>query len=309
MSAAVKKSVQHSGMAAIVGRPNVGKSTLLNALVGEKIAIVSKVPQTTRNQVRGIYGDERGQIVFVDTPGLHRVKDRLDQFMKSTAMGSLNDTDVIIHLVDAMDSVGADEEELVRRLAALEIPVIVGFNKVDKGDRCIPEYIGLWERMSGKKITELKNVVIVPLSGKSGLNLDKLLDLLFERLPPGPPLYPQDTVCDIPQRMVMADIIREKLLNVMREEVPHSLAVIIESIEPRRKKTQHINALILVEKDSHKSIVIGKSGSVLKKIGTLARTELEDLLESRVYLEIHVKVKKDWRDNIEYLQQMGYDSI
>jgi GTP-binding protein Era len=197
----------------------------------------------------------------------------------------------------------------VRRLAGLEIPVILGFNKVDKGDKYIPEYIALWERLTGKSISDLKQLTILPLSGKSGINIEKLLGLLFEILPEGPPLYPEDTVCDIPQRMVIADIVREKLLGIMREEVPHALAVIIESIEPRRKKTQHINALILVEKDSHKAIVIGKGGQVLKKIGTQARAELEQLLESKVYLEVHVKVKKDWRDNVDLLQQMGYDSL
>lgn len=304
-----KDKILHSGMVSIVGRPNVGKSTLLNALVGEKIAIVSRIPQTTRNQVRGIYNDERGQIVFIDTPGLHAVKDRLDHFMKTTAMGTINDTDAIIHLVDVMDPVGPEEEDLVRRLSALEVPVILGFNKIDKGDKHIPEYIALWERLTGKSISDLDKLTILPISGRDGTNIEKLLSILFERLPEGPPLYPEDTVCDIPQRMVIADIIREKLLGIMRQEVPHSLAVIIESIEPRRKKTQHINALILVEKDSHKAIVIGKSGQVLKKIGIQAREELEKLLESKVFLEIHVKVKKDWRDNVDLLQQMGYDSL
>ncbi len=299
----------HSGMVSIVGRPNVGKSTLLNKIVGEKIAIVSKVPQTTRNQIRGIYTDERGQIVFVDTPGVHRGQDQLDKFMNQSAYGITHEADVIIHLVDANDTVGPEEEELVQRLHSLKVPIILGLNKVDLKGKTISQYLKLWEKVSGKPVQDIPRFTILPLSGKDGTNVTKLIDLVFEALPEGDALYPEDTVCDIPQQMVIADIIREKLYSLLEQELPHSIAVIIETIEPRQNKTLHIRALILVERDSQKSIVISKGGQLLKKAGTLARVELEELLESKVFLEIFVKSKKDWRDSPSLLQEMGYQFI
>jgi len=296
-------------MVAIVGRPNVGKSTLLNRLMGEKVAIVSNVPQTTRNQVRGIYSDQRGQIVFVDTPGVHANRDRLDKYMNKAAYAMIEDTDCIIHLVDTKDPVGKEEEEIVKKLLASKISVILGLNKVDIKTKYIPDYIQLWERVSGKPATKLKKLTLLPLSGKEGINIDKLFDFLFSFLPKGPALYPQDTLYDVPQRMVIADIVREKLLNIMRHEIPHSLAVIIESIEPRRRKTLYLRVLIVVESESQKKIVIGKSGQILKKVGIQAREELEDLLESKIFLEIFVKQKKKWRDDGSLLEEMGYVSI
>ena len=301
-------AILHSGMASIVGRPNVGKSTLLNKLVGEKIAIVSNVPQTTRNQVRGIYTDERGQIVFVDTPGLHMPKDKLDRFMQKSAYTTTDETDCVIHLVDVSEPTGEEEEAIVRRLAKLRIPVIMGLNKIDITDKFIPDYIELWERIKGCPVTEFGNFHMIPVSGKAGTNIDELMDILFKHLPEGEPLYPSDVVTDIPQKMAIADIVREKLFGVLRQEIPHAIAVVIESIE-QRKKAVYIRVLIFVESDSQKRIVVGKQGGTLKEVGKLARQDLQDLLEAKVFIELFVKAKKNWRDDISLLQEMGYDSI
>lgn len=301
-----EKKDSRCGIVAIVGRPNVGKSTLLNKIIGEKIAIVSKVPQTTRHQIRGIYTDERGQIIFIDTPGFLRGKDKLDQFLKQAAVSTFHDADGIIHLVDSSETVGREEEEVVSNLKDLKIPIIVGFNKIDLKGKHLPEYISLWERAKGKPAAEISSLTLLPLSGKRGTNVDKLLDLLFELLPQGPALYPPDIISDLPQKMAVADIIREKLLNIMREEVPHSIAVIIEQFEPRKKNVMYVGAVILVERDSQKEIVIGKGGNVLKTIGILAREELETLLDTSVFLDLHVKLKSNWRDDGPLLQDLGY---
>ncbi len=294
------------GTVAIVGRPNVGKSTLLNAIVKEKVAIVSKIPQTTRQQIRGIYNDERGQIIFVDTPGLHAGRDKLDRFMRKSAYGVTQQAECIIHLVDSSRSVGREEEQIVENLGALKVPIVLGLNKIDlKGER-VAQYLELWERLKGVPVQKIKNFTLIALSGLQGKNIDELLDVLFGVLPEGPRLYPEDALTDTPQRMAIADIIREKLLGVLRQEVPHSVAVVIENTQPRRKKTIYIQALILVERDSQKTIVIGKNAKLLKEIGQQARLELENLLESKVFLELRVKTKKDWRDNDELLLEMGY---
>ncbi|MCC6758779.1 MAG: GTPase Era [Candidatus Omnitrophica bacterium] len=300
------KQICRSGMVSIVGRPNVGKSTLLNKILGEKVSIVSKVPQTTRNQIRGIFTDERGQIVFVDTPGVHKGRDQLDQFMNQSAYGITSEADVIIHLVDANDRVGMEEEELVRRFSDMKVPVILGLNKVDMKGKNISEYIALYERISGKPIQENPRITLLPLSGKDGTNVPKLIDLVFELLPEGEKLYPEDTVCDIPQKMVIADEIREKLYMLLDDELPHSIAVIIENLEQRKGKLLYIQAVIVIERDSQKSIVIGKNGGILKKAGSLARKDLEELLDTKVFLELFVKSQKDWRDSPSLLQDMGY---
>lgn len=295
------------GMACIVGRPNVGKSTLLNAIVGEKVSIVSDVPQTTRQQIRGIYTDERGQIVFIDTPGLHLGGDRLDKFMNRSSLGALQGVDVIIHLADSSEHVGQEERYVISQLKTLKKPTILGLNKVDIGrGKYIPEYIQLWEETTGKNVQDLKRLVLLPLSAFKGTNVDKLLDLVFEYLPEGPLLYPEDVITDLPQRLAMADLIREKLFRVMREEIPHSIAVTIEHVQPRKGKTLQIKALISVERDSQKEIVIGKKGAVLKEAGTAARKDLEDLLEQKVFLELYVKTSGNWRDDPSQLEEMGY---
>lgn len=301
------KSNFKSGMVSIVGRPNVGKSTLLNRLVGEKIAIVSKVPQTTRSQIRGVYTDERGQIVFIDTPGLHVGKDKLDRFMNNAADLGARDADCIIHLVDTMDRVGGDEEEIVYRLSRLSLPIILGLNKADMNAKYMNDYIQLWERVAGKPVTELKNFVMMPLSAKTGMRVEELYEEIFHFLPKGPLLYPEEIVCDIPRKMAISDIIREKLLRILKDEVPHSIGIAIESLRPVKGRTFRIEATVLVEKETQKRIVVGKGGDNLKRVGTLAREELEDLLESKVYLDLFVKVKKHWRDDDLLLTEMGYD--
>lgn len=307
MNKPVKEEKFKTGVASIVGRPNVGKSTLVNKLLGEKIAIVSNIPQTTRNQIRGVYNDERGQIVFIDTPGLHLGHDKLDKFMNRASLGSLQDVDVVIHLVDTTEHIGVEERNVVDQLKGLKCPIILGLNKVDIGKgKYISEYIQLWEEAKGKKINEIKNITLLPLSGMTGVHIDKLIDLVFEHLSEGPLFYPRDTVCDYPRKMVISDTIREKLFQIMREEVPHSIAVVIEDMKPRKGNTLYIRAVILVERDSQKEIVIGKNGAVLKKIGSEARKELEELIEQKVFLELFVKAAKNWREDHTVLEQMGY---
>ena len=295
------------GTVAIIGRPNVGKSTLLNALLGEKISIVSDVPQTTRQQIRGIYTDERGQIVFIDTPGFHVGHDSLNKHMNRASRGAMEDVKVVIHLVDANDRIGQEERQVITRLKDCGKTIIVGFNKVDlsKG-KYIPDYIQLWEEMRGKPVGEMPDLILLPLCALKGTNVDKLIDVLFEHLSEGPLLYPPDVITDLPQRMAMADLIREKLFFVMREEVPHSIAVIIEGVQPKKGKTLHIRAVILVERDSQKEIVIGKGGAVLKEAGTAARVDLEALVGGKVFLELFVKIQRDWRQDQSILEEMGY---
>ncbi|MBI5149847.1 MAG: GTPase Era [Candidatus Omnitrophica bacterium] len=296
------------GMVAIVGRPNTGKSTLLNRIVGEKVAIVSQVPQTTRNQIRGIYNDERGQIVFIDTPGLHIGRDKLDKFMNQSSVGTFHEADCIVYLVDTSRRVGQEEEYAAGRLAAVKAPVILGLNKIDLKGKHISEYISLWEKAKGKPVPEMEKFTLLPLSGKDGTNAEKLVTIIFDYLPEAPALYPQDIVCDVPQRLVIADIVREKLFELMKEEIPHALSVVIEDMR-RKGKVTHIKALILVERETQKEIVIGKGGQVLKTVGTLARKELEELLETKVFLELYVKVQKQWRNDDSFLQELGYEKF
>ncbi len=294
-------------MVAIVGRPNVGKSTLLNAILGEKVSIVSDVPQTTRHQIRGIYTDERGQIIFIDTPGMHAGKDKLDKYMNHASLGSIDSVDAVIHMVDASEKTGPEEQHVISRLNKCGKPMVVGLNKIDitKG-KFVPEYIKLWEDTRGVPMTEMTDIVLFPLSALKGTNVKKLVDLLFEQMPQGPLLYPQDAITDLPKRMAMADLIREKLFHLMREEIPHSIAVIVEGVQPKRGKVLHIRALILVERESQKEIVIGKGGAILKQVGSQARKDLEELVDSKVFLELFVKTNSNWRQDYGTLEEMGY---
>ncbi|OGX29924.1 MAG: GTPase Era, partial [Omnitrophica WOR_2 bacterium RIFCSPHIGHO2_01_FULL_48_9] len=260
-----------------------------------------------RNRIRGIYNDERGQIIFIDTPGLVLGRDSLDKLLKKASFGTVEEADCIVHLVDSSEPTGLEERNIVERLSKVKAPVIVGLNKIDLKGKHVSAYIELWEHIKGKPIQEIKNLILLPLSGERKTNVEKLIDLLFDCLKEGPALYPKDIVCDIPKKIVIADIIREKFLNIVRQEVPHSLTVVVESIEPRRGKVLYIRAVVLVERDSQKEIVIGKAGHVLKEVGTLARQELEELLERKIFLETHVKAQKDWRDDVSLLQELGYD--
>jgi len=296
-----------SGMVAIVGRPNVGKSTLLNAILGEKVSIVSDVPQTTRHQIRGIHTDERGQIVFIDTPGIHVGKDKLDKYMNKASVGTLDSVDAVIHMVDVSEKTGLEEKHVISRLNKCGKPIIVGLNKIDitKG-KFVPEYIKLWEEIRGVPMTQMNDLILFPLSALKGTNVKKLVDILFEQMPFGPFLYAEDTITDFPKRMAMADLIREKLFLLMREEIPHSIAVIIEGVQPKRGNVTHIRAAILVERESQKEIVIGKAGAILKQVGTEARKDLEDLVEGKVFLELFVKSSSNWREDYSTLEEMGF---
>jgi GTP-binding protein Era len=296
-----------SGMVTIIGRPNVGKSTLLNKIIKEKVSIVSKVPQTTRSQIRGIYTDDRGQIVFLDTPGLHRGGDRLDKYMNKVSTGSISDVDCIIYLVDTNKRIGPEEESVAHQLRKTRSPVIFGLNKVDLKAAYFDEYIRFWESVKGQDVQSMKNVTLMPLSSKNGINIEVLLDTVFGYLPEGELLYPEDIISDTPRRLAVADIIREKLFRNMRKEVPHQIGVTVESMKPVKGKTLRIRAVIFVARQTQKEIVIGRQGAMLKKVGTEARKDLEDLLEGKVFLDLLVKVQKRWRDDALLLQELGYE--
>lgn len=296
-----------SGMVSIVGRPNTGKSTLLNKIVGEKIAIVSKIPQTTRNQIRGMYNDERGQIVFIDTPGFHFETDNLDRFMNSAVTSTIDGVDCLIYLVDPTRRLGQEEERIAAKVKDAKVPIILGLNKIDMKSARPDVYIEFFEKVMGKSVQDMENVSLVALSGERGMNVDKLVDVIYEFLPEGDPLYDLDTITDLPQKMAVSDIIREKFLMRLRQELPHAIGIFIEQLRPIKGGTMYVKALVYVETNSQKEIVIGKNGSTLKEVGTDARADLEYLLDQKVFLEFFVKSNKHWRDDIAILQELGYD--
>ena len=291
-----------SGFVAIIGRPNVGKSTLMNHLIGQKIAITSKKPQTTRNKIQTVYTCEDGQIIFLDTPGIHKAKNKLGEYMVNVAEQTLKDVDVILWLVEPTTYIGAGEKHIAEQLQKTSLPVILVINKVDtvkKEDilQVIDNYRKLYDFAE-----------IIPASALRGQNTKDIVNSLFKYMPYGPMFYDEDTVTDQPQRQIVAEIIREKALHALDEEIPHGIAVTIEKM--RERKGQHIvdiEATIICERDSHKGIIIGKQGSMLKKIGTQARIEMENLLDMKVNLQLWVKVKKDWRDSDMLLKNYGYD--
>ena len=294
------------GVVSIVGRPNVGKSTLLNAIIGEKVAIVSKVPQTTRNRVRGIYSEDRGQIIFNDTPGMHKSKDTLDKYMNNVSCAAIPDADCVVYLVDTQRYIGEEEDNVVMKLKHVKMPIIMGLNKIDKKKNLIPSYIEMWEKEKGIPISEMKNFSLVTLSAIKEINIDKLLDIIFDYLPEGPACYPTDTIRDVPKRLVVSDFIREKIFRYMKEEIPHSIGVQVEEIRPIRGKTFLVRAIIYVEYSRQKQIIVGKEGENLKKIGKEARMDLEDLLGTKVFLDLFVKTKERWRYNTNVLNELGY---
>ena len=291
-----------SGFAAIIGRPNVGKSTLMNHLIGQKIAITSRKPQTTRNRIQTVYTSERGQIVFLDTPGIHKAKNKLGEYMVNVAQRTFQDADVILWLVEASDYIGAGERHIAQQLKRTKLPVILVMNKVDRVEKKeIPDYIEAYRKI-------LDFAEIVPVSALRSVNLDTLLDCIFKYLPYGPQFYDEDTVTDQPQRQIVAEMIREKTLRCLEEEIPHGIAVTIEQMKERPEGgLVDIEATIICERDSHKGIIIGKQGAMLKKIGSQARTEIEKMLEEKVNLKLWVKVKKDWRDSDFLIKNFGYD--
>lgn len=289
-----------SGFAALIGRPNVGKSTLMNCLIGQKIAITSNKPQTTRNRIQTVYTSEKGQIVFVDTPGIHKAKNRLGDYMVNVARRSLSEVDVILWLVEPSNYIGAGEESILEQLSRVNTPVILVINKIDTVKK--EELLGFIDTYRKR----MDFAEIVPVSALKKDNTEELLSCIFKYLPYGPAFYDEDTVTDQPQRQIVAELIREKALRTLEEEIPHGIAVTIEKMK-RRGKIMDIEATIICERDSHKGIIIGKQGSMLKKIGSQARRDIEDMLECQVNLQLWVKVKKDWRDSDFLLKNFGYN--
>ena len=288
-----------SGFVALIGRPNAGKSTLLNALVQQKIAIISPKPQTTRNSIRAIRTDADSQIIFVDTPGIHKPKHELGTQMNKEAYSAASGVDLIYYLVDGSVPFGSGDEFVLNTLRQMHLPVYLILNKIDllEKEQLIDLLLAWQRRMDFKEI--------IPISAKTQNNLGQLIEVTKNDLTDGVQYYPADQVCDYPEQFIMAEIIREKVLLLTEEEVPHSVAVVIERI---RKNREHliINAMILVERDSQKGIIIGKQGRMIKQIGTLAREELQGLLGEPIFLELFVRVEKDWRNKKAKLQQLGY---
>lgn len=290
-----------SGFATLIGRPNVGKSTLMNHLIGQKIAITSNKPQTTRNRIQTVYTSEEGQIVFVDTPGIHKAKNKLGEYMVNVAERTLSEVDVILWLVEPTTFIGAGEQHIAEQLRKTKTPIILVINKIDTVKR--EEIL--------KSIDAYKDICdfaeIVPCSALKGDNAKDLIDAIMKYLPYGPQFYDEDTVTDQPERQIVAELIREKALRSLNEEVPHGIAVSIDQMKARNRKLIDIDATIICERDSHKGIIIGKQGAMLKKIGSQARPEIEDMLGKKVNLKLWVKVKKDWRDSDFLIKNFGYD--
>lgn len=289
-----------SGFATLIGRPNVGKSTLMNRLIGQKIAITSNRPQTTRNRIQTVLTTEEGQIVFLDTPGIHKAKNKLGEYMVNVAERTMEDVDVILWLVEPTGYIGVGERHIIEQLKKTKTPVILVINKIDTVKKdALFAFIDTYRK-------ELDFQEIVPVSALKGDNTDELVKCIFKYLPYGPAFYDEDTITDQPMRQIVAELIREKALRLLEDEIPHGIAVSIESMK-EKGKICHIDATIVCERESHKGIIIGKGGAMLKKIGSTARPEIEDLLEMQVNLQLWVKVKKDWRDSDFLLKNFGYD--
>lgn len=288
-----------SGFVTLIGRPNVGKSTLMNYLIGQKIAITSNKPQTTRNRIQTVLTTDEGQIVFVDTPGIHKAKNKLGEYMVNVAEKTLNEVDVVLWLVEPTTFIGAGEQHIAKQLQRVKTPVILVINKVDsvKREEILPAIAAY------KDIYDFAD--IVPVSARSGDNTDELLRVIMKYLPYGPQFYDEDTVTDQPERQIVAELIREKALHSLQDEIPHGIAVAIDHMK-MQNKVMHIDATIICERDSHKGIIIGKQGSMLKKIGSTARYEIERMLDCKVNLKLWVKVKKDWRDSEFLMKNFGY---
>ena len=292
-----------SGFVTLIGRPNVGKSTLMNHLIGQKIAITSNKPQTTRNRIQTVYTSEQGQIVFLDTPGIHKAKNKLGEYMVNVAERTLNEVDVILWLVEPSTFIGAGEQHIAQQLTKTKTPVILIINKIDTVKKEeILKFIDAY-----RKIYNFAE--IIPVSALRAQNLDTVIDTIFKYLPYGPMFYDEDTVTDQPQRQIVAEMIREKALRCLDEEIPHGIAVSIARMKerPGAGLMYDIEATIICERDSHKGIIIGKGGSMLKKIGSNARRDIENMLEAKVNLQLWVKVKKDWRDSDFMIKNFGYD--
>ena len=289
-----------SGFVTLIGRPNVGKSTLMNRLIGQKIAITSNKPQTTRNRIQTVLTTEEGQIVFVDTPGIHKAKNKLGEYMVNVAERTLNEVDVVLWLVEPTTFIGAGEKHIAEQLGKVRTPVVLVINKVDMVKK--EEILGFIDAY--RKIYDFAE--IVPVSARNGDNTDELVKVILKYLPYGPQFYDEDTVTDQPERQIVAELIREKALHSLNDEIPHGIAVAIDAMKYSRKIVD-IDATIICERDSHKGIIIGKQGAMLKKIGSTARYEIEKMLDKKVNLKLWVKVKKDWRDSDFLMKNFGYN--
>ncbi|MBE5959478.1 MAG: GTPase Era [Lachnospiraceae bacterium] len=291
-----------SGFVALIGRPNVGKSTLMNQIIGQKIAITSNKPQTTRNKIQTVYTCDEGQIIFLDTPGIHKAKNKLGEYMVNVAEKTLKEVDVILWLVEPDTFIGAGEQYIASQLEKIDVPVILVINKTDtvKNDEILA-FIDAY-----RKILDFDE--IIPASALRGKNVDVIVKEIFKYLPEGPQYYDEDTVTDQPMRQIVAEVIREKSLHALNDEIPHGIAVTIEKMKERPGgKLMDIEATIVCERESHKGIIIGKKGVMLKKIGSTARYEIEHMLDMKVNLQLWVKVRKEWRDSDLYLKNYGYD--
>ncbi len=289
-----------SGFVAIIGRPNVGKSTLLNQVIGQKIAIMSDKPQTTRNKIHGVYTTDQAQIVFLDTPGIHKPKSKLGDYINKVAQSTFHEVDAILLLVDAAEGLGKGDQFIIEQLKEVQTPIILVLNKID---RIHPEKLL-------ELIVQYKDLLhfaeIVPVSALQGNNVQTLLEQTVKFLPEGPQYYPADQVTDHPEQFICAELIREKILHLTREEVPHSIAVVIEQMKVQDNGVVDISAVIYVERDSQKGIVIGKNGALLKEVGRKARQDIEALLGSKSFIELWVKVQKDWRNRDSILRDLGF---
>ncbi|WP_349672168.1 GTPase Era [Lacrimispora sp.] len=290
-----------SGFVSLIGRPNVGKSTLMNHLIGQKIAITSDKPQTTRNKIQTVYTDDRGQIIFHDTPGIHKAKNKLGEYMVNVAEHTLKEVDVVLWLVEPSTFIGAGEQHIAEQLNQVKTPVILVINKIDtvKNQEQILTFINAYKDIC-------KFAEIVPVSALKDKNTDLMLDLIYKYLPEGPQYYDEDTVTDQPMRQITAELIREKALRLLNDEIPHGIAVTVEKMKERDNGIMDIEANIICERESHKGIIIGKGGVMLKRIGSAARREIESQLEMKVNLQLWVKVRKEWRDSELYMKNYGY---
>ncbi|MDV7814847.1 GTPase Era [Enterococcus hirae] len=289
-----------SGFVAIVGRPNVGKSTLLNRIVGQKIAIMSDKAQTTRNKIQGVYTTPEAQLIFIDTPGIHKPKHRLGDFMVESAYSALREVDAVLFMISADQKRGRGDDFIIERLKNVQSPVYLIINKIDKVHP--DELLGIIEDYSA----QMPFAQVVPISATEGNNVERLMEVLIAEMPEGPQYFPDDQVTDHPEYFIVSELIREKVLFLTRDEVPHSVAVVVDSMKRNENDKIQIQATIIVERDSQKGIIIGKGGKMLKEIGTKARKDIENLLGDKVFLELWVKVQKDWRDKRVYLQDFGY---
>jgi GTP-binding protein Era len=296
----MKKQAFKSGFVAIIGRPNVGKSTLMNQVIGQKIAIMSDKPQTTRNKIHGVYTSNEEQIVFLDTPGIHKRQSKLGDYMNETALNTLGEVEAALFLIDASEGMGGGDRYIAEQLKSVRTPVILVMNKIDK---IAPEaLLPLIEEY--RKLHDFAE--IIPVSAMLGSNVSTLLEQIGKYLPEGPQYYPEDQVTDHPEQFVCAELIREKILQMTREEVPHSIAVTIEDMKVQDNGVVYISAVIFVERDSQKGIIIGKQGALLKEVGKRARQDIQNLLGSRIFMDLWVKVKKDWRNQDRVLRDLGF---